>query len=208
MKKLSIIALALSLSVITLTTRAQTMDAKFGVKAGGNLMMAGDFNVLGNTYTSKYVPGFQAGFFLDLPLSEKLSFMPEVLYAQKGGKFESTIGNTTGEIKTRVGYIDVPVLLSFNATPMLSLMVGPQASFVVNQSTKTYVNGVETAATSSTDDFRSAIAGGVVGLGYKITPKVNLNARYSMDFQSAANDDINQDKSRFSGFALSLGFGF
>jgi len=208
MKKLFILGLGLALSAITLTTKAQNMDAKFGIKAGANMMMAGKLDVGGTLYTSKYVPGFQAGFFLDLPLSSSLSFMPEVMYSQKGGKYVGTVAGTNGEIKSTVGYVDVPVLLGINATPQLQFVLGPQASLLVNQTTTSYVNGEKTGSTSDKDNFRKAIAGGVVGLGYKFTPNVNLNARYSMDFQSASNDDINQDKARISGFALSLGYSF
>jgi outer membrane immunogenic protein len=208
MKKLLTVGFALTLSLIGLQTKAQTMDAKFGIKAGGNMTMMGKFEAAGNEYTSKYVPGWQAGFFLDLPLSEKLSFMPEVLYSQKGGKVNGTALGNTGEIKLKAGYIDVPVLLSFNASPEFSLMFGAQASFLVDQTTKTSVNGSVISTVTDKDDFRSSTAGGIVGLGYKISPKVNLNARYTMDFQSIAKDDINQDKARFSGFALSIGYGF
>ncbi len=208
MKKLFIIGLGLTLSLIGLNTKAQTMDAKFGIKAGGNMTMMGKYDVAGTEYTSKYVPGWQAGFFLDLPLSEKLSFMPEVLYSKKGGKVEGTLAGNSGEIRLNAGYIDVPVMLSFNATPEFSLQLGAQASFLMDQTTKIYVNDNLTTTVTDKDNFRSSIAGGIVGLGYKITPKVNLNARYTMDFQPIAKDDINQDKSKFSGFALSLGFGF
>lgn len=207
MKKLFL--MGLMLSGIALTTTAQTnMDPKFGIKAGANLMMGGKFEIAGTAYTSKYAPGFQAGVFLDLPLSETLSFMPEVLYTQKGSKFEETIAGTTGEIKTKIGYVDVPVLLGINASPQLQFVIGPQASILTNQKTTSYVNGAQTASSTDKNDFRKAIAGGVVGLGYKINSNVNLNARYSMDFQSVANDNINQDKARLSGFALSLGYSF
>ncbi len=210
MKKLKLVLLGLgiALSFSSLSVKAQTMETKFGIKVGGNMMMMGKYDVAGTDYTSKYVPGWQAGIFLDLPLSQKLSFMPEVLYSQKGGKVKETIAGTTGEIKLRAGYIDVPVLLAFHPSPKFSLMVGPQASFLVNQSTKIYTNDQLLTSTTEKDDFRPSIAGGILGFGYKITSDVNINARYTMDFQSIAKDDINQDKARFSGFALSLGFAF
>ncbi len=112
------------------------------------------------------------------------------------------------KFSTRANYIDVPVMLSFNATPQFNISVGPQASFILHQRTKTYVNNVQTASNTNTNHFRSSISGGTTGLGYKVTTCINLKARYSIDFQLAANDNLNQDKSRFSGFALSLGIGF
>lgn len=206
MKKLLIAGLMLT--AFGLNVKAQDMKPKVGIKAGANLMMGGKFDVLGTDYTSKYVPGFQAGVFLDLPLSSMLSFSPEVLYAQKSAKFEGTVVGTTGEIKTKLGYIDIPVLLTINATPQFNFVIGPQASILVNHETKTYVNGAETASNTKKDDLRKSIAAGVVGIGYRFSPNLNLSARYSMDFQSVAKDNINQDKARLSGFALSFGYSF
>lgn len=207
MKRLFNIGLGVVLTTLSLTTSAQTAT-RVGIKAGANLMNMGKFEFLGSTYSSDYMPGFQAGLFLDLPLSEQLSFMPEVQYTQKSSKVSATVAGNTGELKLRTGYIDVPVLLSFHATPDFSIMAGAQASFLLSQSTKIYTNGTLASSSTDKDDFRKSIAGGIVGLGYKINPNMNLSARYNMDFQSIANDDINQDKSKFNGFSLSLGFGF
>lgn len=206
MKKLFIVGIMLA--AFNLNTKAQDMQPKVGIKAGANLMMGGKFVVPGVDVKSKYVPGFQAGVFLDLPLSSKLSFSPEVLYSQKGAKFEGGVPGTNGEIKTKLGYIDVPVLLTINATPEFNFVIGPQASFLINHETTTFVNGTQTASNTSKDDLRKSIAAGVVGMGYKFSPNLNMNARYSMDFQSASTDNVNQDKARLSGFTLSLGYSF
>ncbi len=206
MKKLFIVGLMLTAFIVN--SKAQDMKTKVGIKAGANLMMGGKFEVPGVDVSSKYVPGFQAGVFLDLPLSSKLSFSPEVLYSQKGAKYQGAVPGINGEIKSKLGYIDVPVLLTINATPEFNFVLGPQASFLVNNETKSFVNGLETASNTKTDDLRKSIAAGVVGVGYKFSPNLNMNARYSMDFQSASKDNVNQDKARLSGFALSLGYSF
>lgn len=216
MKKLLILGIGAVLSALTISSQAQTSATatlgsnatRFGIKAGANLMMAGKFDVAGTDYTSKYMPGYQAGFFAEIPLGGSFAFAPEVLYSRKGGKFDETIGGTNGVIETKIGYIDVPVLFSYSATPSLNFIIGPQVSFFTDQDTETSLNGTVTATSSDGEDFRKSIAGGVVGLGYKLTPNLNINGRYSMDFQSTSNDDINQDKARLSGFALSLGYAF
>ncbi|RZK50724.1 MAG: PorT family protein [Pedobacter sp.] len=209
MKKMKWIGLSLALIGLGFSANAQSsMDTRVGIKAGANMFMMGKYEVGNTTFTSEYRPGFQAGLFLDLPLSEKLSFIPEVLYTQKGGKITGNLGNNTGEIRTTVGYIDVPVILSVNATPNFSVMAGAQASFLTNQETETFANGTSLATSSDTDDFRKSIAGGLVGFAYKFNPNLKLDARYNMDFQSIAKDNINQDKARFSGFSLSLGYSF
>ena len=129
----------------------------------------------------------------------------QVLYSQKGAKFEDAALN--GSIKTKISYIDVPVLLTINASPEFNFVVGPQASFLVNQETTSTLAGVSTTTTKK-DDYSKSIAAGVVGMGYKFTPNLNVNARYSMDFQSVTKKNTNQDKARYSGFALSLGYSF
>lgn len=203
MKKLFIVGLMVA--AFGLNSNAQDMQPKVGIKAGANLMMGGKLDILGKEYTSKYVPGFQAGVYLDLPLSSNLSFSPEVLYSQKGAKFEDA--GLNAEIKTKIGYIDVPVLLTINASPEFNFVLGPQASFLLNQETTTTAVGVTTSTTNK-DDYRKSIAAGVIGMGYKFSPNLNMNARYSMDFQSVTKENTNQDKARFSGFALSLGYSF
>ncbi len=207
MKKVWILGLVLT--ALAFTTQAQTTNViKFGIKAGANLMHAGKYNFAGVNYATKYSPGFQAGGFVEIPLNNQISFMPELIYSQKVSDLEETISGTTGEIKSKIGYIDVPILFAYHATPKIDLILGPQVSFLTNQSTKTYVNGAQTASSTETDDLRKSIAGGVFGVGYRINPNINLNARYSMDFQSAAKESVNQDKVKFSGFALSLGYSF
>lgn len=208
MKKLIGLSLGLSLVAMTLTTKAQDMKLKLGIKAGVNLMTGGDFNFLGAYYPSSYVPGFQVGAFLDFPMSSKISLAPEVLYAQKSAKYDATFGTTTGEIKTKVGYIDVPVLIKFMPTPQFNVVIGPQASFVLNQKTTTSVNGTVTATNEKTEDFNKSLVGGVVGAGYTINPNIGVNLRYTMDFQQAAKENTQQDKAKFSGFELSLGYSF
>ncbi len=209
MKRIILFSLGLSLSAMTLTSQAQTKstDVKFGIKAGANLMHGGQFNA-GTYYPASYVPGFQVGAFMDFPLSSQVALAPEVMYSQKGAKYTATIGANTGEVKSKIGYIDVPVLLKFNATPQFNFVIGPQASFLVGQETTTSANGAIVNTSDDTKDFNKSLVGGVVGVGYKINPNIGLNARYMMDFQQAAKESTNQDKAKFSGFALSVGYTF
>ncbi|MNY67931.1 hypothetical protein D3C86_2056100 [compost metagenome] len=70
------------------------------------------------------------------------------------------------------------------------------------------VNNDPQTESTDTENFSKSLAGAAVGLGYSITPNINLNARYMMDFQNALKDDVNQDKIKNKGFALSLGYTF
>jgi opacity protein-like surface antigen len=100
------------------------------------------------------------------------------------------------------------MLIGYKATPELTVFAGPQVSFLVDQTTTFKVNGEETGSNSDKDNWNKSIAGGAVGLNYSITPNININGRYNMDFQKALKDKAEQDKVKNSGFALSLGYTF
>jgi len=215
MKKLFILSLSLmglSMAFNASAQQSRTIaedQTRFGIKAGANMMRLGKLDFLGTDYNTKYKVGFQAGIYADIPLGGGIALMPEVLFSQKGGKVDETIGGTRGEIDATVSYIDVPVLIGFKPAPEFTIFVGPQASFLVDQRSEVIVNGVQQGDDITTkENMRKSVAGGVVGLGYNLTPNLGINARYMMDFQSAMKEDQNQDKLRNSGFALSLGYTF
>ncbi|WP_316810654.1 porin family protein [Pedobacter heparinus] len=214
MKRLFIIALGLTAGSLTFKASAQTTQTaandqiRFGIKAGANLMKIGKYNFLDQEYSTDYKVGFQAGIYADLPLGGGFAFLPEATFTQKGFKLKETVGETTGEINSKLNYLDIPVLIGYRPSPEFTIFAGPQASFLLSQKTEIKANGDEISSTTDTDALRKSIAGGVIGLGYSITPNININGRYMMDFQSAAKDDQNQDKGKNSGFALSLGYTF
>ena len=209
MKKLIILsALGLTLTAGLNTATAQSTTPRIGIKAGANYMTLGQLEAGGATYNYDYRFGFQGGLMADLPLSSQLSFMPQVLYAQKGGTVKATVGGTTGEIKTRINYLDVPLLIGFKPSPEVTLFAGPQVAFLLSQSSDTYVNGAATSNTTNTDGLRKNAIGGNVGIGYNINNNVSLTGNYVFDFDKAANDNAAQSKAKNSGFALSLGYSF
>jgi outer membrane immunogenic protein len=187
---------------------AQSMKPRLGIKAGANLMTLGKYEAAGTTFDYDHRFGFQGGLFADLPLASNLTFMPQVLYSQKGGTVKATVGATTGEIKSRVNYLDVPLSVGIKPTPDITIFFGPQVSFLLSQTSDTYVNGAATTTSTDTKDLRKSMIGGNVGIGFNLNSNVTLNANYTMDFQSVGNDNINQGKTKNSGFGLGLGYSF
>lgn len=215
MKKLFIIGLGLTISSMAFQAKAQQSQSaandqmRFGIKAGVNLMNLGKYSIGGSDYSTDSKVGFQAGIYADLPMGGGFAFMPEITYTQKGAKLKETILSNKAELNAKINYLDVPILIGYKATPEFSIFVGPQASFLLSQSTEFRNNGVKVGDEyDSTKNFKKSIVGGVVGVGYSFTPNVSVNARYTMDFQKAFDDNLNQDKLKNKGFALSLGYTF
>ncbi len=212
MKKTLIMLFAVSLGFAASVNaqEVKTDKIKFGIKAGGNLMTLGKLKVGNEDYKYNYQPGFTAGLFSEIPLGGKLKFIPEINYSQKGADVEGT-APVIGKVKleTRIDYLDIPIAFGYEVAPKFNVFAGPQVSFLLSQKTKSYANGTKMDETTDTKDFVKAIAGGVVGLAYDFTQNINMSGRYMTDFQKGANkDDPNFDKTKNSGFALTLGYKF
>lgn len=214
MKRLFIIALGITAGSLAFRADAQTSQRvandkmRFGIKAGANLMKMGKVQFGDQLYSTDYRVGFQAGIYADLPMGGNFAFMPEATFTQKGGKLKETVSGNTGEFDSKVSYIDIPVLIGYKASPELTVFAGPQVSFLLDQKSSIKSNGNEIVSSSSKENFEKSIAGAAIGLGYAITPNINVNGRYTMDFQRAFKENVNQDKVKNSGFALSLGYTF
>ena len=87
---------------------------RLGVEGGINLANLNGANV-GDAFASRV--GLAGGAFLGLPLGPSLELQPELLYEQKGGKFN---GNAY-----QLNYVEVPILLDITFIGPLGLLVGP-----------------------------------------------------------------------------------
>lgn len=90
--------------------------------------------------TSGSVSGFALGGFINIPLSEHLSFQPEINYSGKGAADVAFFGD-----KFLFDYVEAPLLLQFTPVPALQLFAGPYAAFLVSASYS--LNGTTTKLT-------------------------------------------------------------
>jgi len=141
-----------------------------------------------------------------------LSFAPEVLFSQKGYTAQTT-DNTTGaavNFTQRANFIDVPLLAKFRMGPVVNFVIGPQISFPIS-TTNTYDDGVtqlERDHYNTTND--ATVVDGVIGVGFNITPDVELRLRYTIDLsQTTDNAYFNNGYDyRNQTFQIGLGFKF
>lgn len=143
--------------------------------------------------------GFNAGVFVNLPLSEKFALQPEVLYNQMGAKsvisdVEVTTGSTTvrtrQDYSTTLNYVSVPVMLQMKPADNFYVEAGPEVSYFVDGKNKgeqivsTTTSGSTSTQTLSAsesidkDNIKKFNLGFGVGLGYYFTRNLGINARY------------------------------
>lgn len=165
-----------------------TFAQQFGVKGGMNVSSISKDGGLSDT-SSKI--GFNAGVFMNAPLAENFSIQPEVLYNDLGSKV--TYGsNDQNSYSTNLGYIAVPVMFQYNATPEFYLEAGPQFSFLVNANSK-LKDGNNSAVTdwsqTAKDNLNIFDFGAGIGAGYYFTPQLALTARYVAGVTKIGKDD-------------------
>ncbi len=117
----------------------------FGIKAGANISNVYDSK--GEDFVAKAKAGFVAGAFAQIPLGKFIGIQPEALFSQKGFKGSGKIlGNPYSYTRT-TDYLDIPLLLAIKPVEMLTIVVGPQYSFLLKEK-----NVFENTAFSSTQE--------------------------------------------------------
>lgn len=102
-----------------------------GLKAGANYSNVYDSQ--GENFVADAKFGFAAGGFVVIPLGTFLGIQPEVLFSQKGFKSTGTVLGTPYSMTRTTDFIDVPILLAVKPVENISLLFGPQFSFLVKQ---------------------------------------------------------------------------
>lgn len=171
-----------------------------GVKGGLTFAtLRGDTDDFGDL---SYRQGFSAGVFARVNMLGLLAVQPEVNFVQKGAEAkaeETFLGQTFSvEQKANLNYIEIPVLLHFNAPVVptlldLSFYGGPAVGFKISESTTTTVNGVEEEDDSDEDSFKSNDFGLVLGGGVNLSspglPTIMLDIRYVLGLSNVLDND-------------------
>lgn len=103
----------------------------FGVKVGANLSNVYDSESEEFNADSKF--GLATGVFVGIPIGKYLGIQPEILFSQKGFKATGSVLGSNYEITRTTNYIDVPLLIAVKPTSFLTLLAGPQYSYLLKQ---------------------------------------------------------------------------
>src|SRR5574341_2061464 len=199
MKKLLKMLMALVL-VLGCTSQAQT-KMSFGPKAGVSLA-----NLTGDDADSILVDatwkfGFSGGAFLAIDVAQQFRVQPELLYAMRGAKEDTT------DAKLKLDYVAFPILLKWMAPTQgkakPSLFVGPEVAFLMSAKFDTIGGNIDVKDSTKSVDFGIVIGGGLdlaAGSG-----EVTFDVRYNLGL--AKIDDTPSDFSiKNSGFTAMIGY--
>lgn len=209
MKKIAIVLVAALFG--TLMVQAQD-EVSIGFKGGVNFAkLQGD-----NIEDADGRTGFHLGALVEIPISEKFSVQPEILYSQQGLQTERLLDDITDglELKLKLDYITVPVLAKYYVIDGLSVEAGPQFGFLAKAESETNLSGgsVEGSTTADVEDqFAGFDMGAAVGAGYELNSGLFFQARYIIGLSNVDNSDeggLFEDDLTNSNLQLSVGFKF
>lgn len=169
----------------------------FGVKGGVNFAtITGDDIDSPDSRTS-----FHVGALVEFPISDMFSIQAEALYSGKGFDFDFE-GSDGDKAELQLDYIDVPVLAKIYLTEGLSIELGPQFSFLVNEEFDFNPNSDD--GDIDMDDAESFDFGVAGGLTFVTNMGLFASGRYTYGLTDVYKDtDI-----RHSVFQISLGYKF
>ncbi len=197
MKKI-ILTLVVATSICA-TLKAQDVETKktkadqkfyFGIKAGLNVSNVYDSK--GQDFVAKAKTGVAAGVFCQIPLGEYLGIQPELLYSQKGFKGSGSLLGSPYSYTRTTDFLDIPLMLAIKPTKVLSILVGPQYSFLLREQNKfdnTLFSNVQEQQFKN-DNIRKNILCFLGGVDLNFDNLV-LAARAGWDVQNNAGDGTN-----------------
>ena len=120
---------------ILLATAGGTCQAQgfhLGIKAGANL-----FKVDGESFSQQFRFGYMAGAFTQIYITSKWGLQPELNFNQTnyrtGSNFSAVVPDGVNDVKGKLNWLTIPVLVSYRPIPFLSLLAGPQYGILLNQ---------------------------------------------------------------------------
>ena len=179
---------------------SDSMTPRFGVKGGVNFatISGEDFN------DPESRTSFHVGALFEFPLAEIFSIQAEALYSGQG--FESDVDGSwvggEGKVEYQLDYINVPVLAKVYVLEGLSLEVGPQFSFKVNEEIDANANADEGDLNlNEAKDFEFGLA---AGLSFETSMGLFATGRYNLGLTEIFEDS----DAKNSVFQIGIGYKF
>ncbi len=186
MKKVYLVLFTILCTVYT--SNAQKLI--YGVKGGLNFA-----TVTGDVTGAKSRTSFHLGGVVELPISDKFSIQPELLFSLQGTK--------AGQSKWNFSYLNIPVMAKFYAADGFSLEGGPQFSLLLSANAEAGNNSQDVSKSIKALDL-----GVGIGAGYKLDNGFNFSLRYNFGLSNFW--DVPGSKESYSNavFQISAGYSF
>jgi hypothetical protein len=178
-----------------------------GAKLGINYSNVYDSE--GEDFVADPKVGFVAGGFVTLPLGNLFAIQPEVLYSQKGFKGSGTLLGSSYSYTRTTDHLDVPIYFAFRPIEYLSILAGPQFSYLLSEKNefKGAINNTQEEAFNN-DNIRKNTFSLIGGVDVNVS-KMVIGARAGWDLKENKGDGTSETP-RYKNYwyQLTLGYKF
>lgn len=163
----------------------------FGVKAGVNLSNVYDSQ--GEQFNADSKLGLAAGVFVALPLGKYFGIQPEILFSQKGYKGSGSLLGSDYSFSYTSNYIDVPLLLAFKPISLITIVAGPQYSFLIkdNYTFNSALINVDQENVFENDNIRKNTLSFLGGIDFNLN-RIVIGTRVGWDLQANKGDGTSE----------------
>jgi hypothetical protein len=181
--------LLITIALFGITAMSAQEYVMFGVKGGVNFStFSGDGSNAFNDPNGR--TSFNLGLLAEIPLTDKFSVQPEVLYSGQG--YDIAERNNANDIEYQLDYINIPVLAKFYVFDGLALEAGPQVGFLVNSEIDSNPSSTNNGEISlSEDQFNKVDFSVALGASYKFRGGFFVNGRYNIGLTDIYDDSFN-----------------
>jgi hypothetical protein len=191
MKKVLFVIFAGSLMFNTSNAQEKSTTKKsslsVGIKAGANYSNV--YDTEGENFVADGKFGFAGGAFVTIPIASIIGFQPEILFSQRGFKATGSLLGSSYSYTRTTGHLDIPLLLSIKPSSQVSILVGPQFSYLLSQKNE-YKSAVANSLQEQqfeNDNVRKNMLSLIGGLDFNLT-NVVLGLRGGWDMQQNNGD--------------------
>lgn len=174
---------------------AQSQELRLGAKVGVNFSsISGDENEFLSGLTSFHIGGL-----VEIPISEKFSIQPELLYSMQGATEEYSVIPNGGfgvkyENDLKLDYINIPIMAKYYVINGLSIEAGPQFGILVSAKAEGELTELEMRESESfdkdvKDSFKTFDIGFGLGASFRLDSDVFLSLRFNKGI-SQINEDL------------------
>lgn len=190
MKKISLIIASAFLGASTYINAQESSREKIHLGAKAGLNISSIYDTKGQDYNADPIAGFVGGGFVAIPIGKYLGIQPEVLFAQKGYTATNVQEGGSFSYTRRTDHLEIPVLFQIKPANFLSLVVGPQFSYITfrEESFKSANTTLIQRQEIENDNIRKNTLGAVTGIDFYILSRLIISGRVGWDLQDNNGD--------------------
>lgn len=164
----------------TITAQDDESSIVLGAKAGMNISNVYDSE--GDEFDASPKMGIAAGVFMQVPIGTFLGIQPEVMFSQKGYKSTGSVLGFDYTMTRTSNYLDIPVFLAIKPSEYVSLLFGPQYSYLFKQTNElvTPISNTVVEQEFDNENIRKNTFGLAMGMDIRYQVFV-LSGRLGMD---------------------------